>query len=97
MSNVGLDQWPRTLLAWQRTLLAFAGAALAVTAALAVSGRGVWALPCLVLAALPVPTAVRREQQLRDRHPLPVRRADVRFLTLSVVGFAIMAGAAALS
>jgi uncharacterized membrane protein YidH (DUF202 family) len=97
VSNFGVDQWPRTLLAWQRTLLAFAGAALAVTAALAVSGRGVWALPCLVLAALPVPTAVRREQQLRGRHPLPVRMADVRVLTGSVVGFAIMAAVAAMA
>jgi uncharacterized membrane protein YidH (DUF202 family) len=97
VSNFGVDQWPRTLLAWQRTLLAFAGAALVVTAALAVSGRGVWALPCLVLAALPVPTAVRREQQLRDRHPLPARRADVLVLTVSVVGFAVMAGVAALA
>jgi hypothetical protein len=97
MSNVGVDQWPRTLLAWQRTLLAFAGAALAVTAALAVGGRGSWALPCLVLAALPVPSAVRRERQLMARHPLPVRPRDVQVLTAAVVGFAVVAGLAAMA
>lgn len=76
-----IDPLPRTVLAWQRTLVSTAATALLITVALVRGGAGPWAVGVLLIAVLPIPAALRREQGLLPHNPRPVAAWKVRLVT----------------
>lgn len=89
------DPLPRTVLAWQRTLLSVAVNAVLLSVALGRAGHGIWAVPVLALAVLPVPAAVLRERSLLASRPEPITAWKLRLVTALVVLLACVAAAVA--